>query len=138
VIDERAPASRSSAEWSSKFRKSDAPNLQYGTAFHIRVISRDDDLAVVTLLGELDITSMAQFEAMIGEVLSHEPKGLVFDLTQSEFVSAQGYDAIGRCSLEVPVEVRSRTGVAGRVFAVLGYEQVDVISAQESEVGQRC
>ena len=95
-------------------------------------------LAVVTLLGELDITSMAQFEAMIGEVLSHEPKGLVFDLTQSEFVSAQGYDAIGRCSLEVPVEVRSRTGVAGRVFAVLGYEQVDVISAQESEVGRRC
>ena len=94
--------------------------------------------AVVTLLGELDITSMAQFEAMIGEVLSHEPKGLVFDLTQSEFVSAQGYDAIGRCSLEVPVEVRSRTGVAGRVFAVLGYEQVDVISAQESEVGRRC
>jgi hypothetical protein len=138
VIDERAPASRSSAECSSRFRKSGAPNLQYGTAFQILVIRRDDDSSVVTLLGELDITSIAQFEAMIGEVLSHKPTGLVFDLTQSEFVSAQGYDAIGRCSLEVPVEVQSRTGVAGRVFAALGYERVDVISAQEPEVGQRC
>ena len=47
---------------------------------------------------------MAQFEGMISEVLSENPKELIFDLTQSEFISAQGYAAIGRCSLEVPVE----------------------------------
>ena len=138
MIDERASASRRSVVRSSTLRNSETPNLQYGAAFNIRIIRRDDDSSVVILLGELDVTSMAQFEVMITEVLSSKPKELIFDLTQSQFVSAQGYDAIGRCSLEVPVEVRSRTGVAGRVFAVLGYERVEVISAQEPEVDQRC
>jgi anti-anti-sigma regulatory factor len=138
VIDERALASRHPHVRLSTLRSSETPNLQYGAAFNIRIIRRDDDSSVVILLGELDVTSMAQFELMITEVLSSRPKELLFDLTQSQFVSAQGYDAIGRCSLEVPVEVRSRTGVAGRVFAVLGYERVEVISAQEPEVDQRC
>ena len=70
---------------------------------------------------------------MITEVLSGKPKELIFDLTQSEFVSAQGYDAIGRCSLRLPVQVRSRTGLAARVFAVLGYEEVNVVTGRESE-----
>jgi hypothetical protein len=138
VIAERASASRRSVVRPSTLRNSETPNRQYGAAFHIRIIRRDDDCSVVILLGELDVTSMAQFEVMITEILSRRPKELIFDLTQSQFVSAQGYDAIGRCSLEVPVEVRSRTGVAGRVFAILGYERVDVISAREPEVDQRC
>ena len=71
-------------------------------------------------------------------MLSSTPKALMFDLTQSQFVSAQGYDAIGRCSLEVPVEVRSRTGVAGRVFAALGYGRVDVVTVQRPEVDPWC
>lgn len=102
--------------------------MQYGTAFQIRIIRHDDGSSVAILLGELDGTSMAQFESVIAELLSSKPKQLLFDLTQSQFVSAQGYDIIGRCSLEVPVEVRSRTGVAGRVFAVLGYDRVDLIA----------
>lgn len=127
VIDERASASRRSGVSASTFRNSEGPSLQYGAALQIRVSRRDDDVSVVVLLGELDVTSMAQFESAIVELLSGEPKALIFDLTQSEFVSAQGYDAIGRCSLEVPVEVRSRTGVAARVLAVLGYEGVDAV-----------
>jgi anti-anti-sigma regulatory factor len=134
----RASACRRAVVRPSTLRNSDTPNLQYGAAFNVRIIRRDDHSSVVILLGELDVTSMAQFEVMITEVLSSGPKALIFDLTQCQFVSAQGYDAIGRCSLEVPVEVRSRTGVAGRVFAVLGYERVEVISAQEPAVDQRC
>jgi hypothetical protein len=87
------------------------------------------------LLGELDITSMNRFEAAVTEVLSSNPALLIFDLTRSEFVSAQGYDAIGRCSLRLPVQVRSRTGVAARVFTVLGYERVDVVIAPEPREG---
>ena len=38
------------------------------------------------LLGELDITSMVQFERTITEVLSGNPKQLIFDLTHSQFI----------------------------------------------------
>ena len=135
VIDERTLDSERSVLRTSTFRSSEAPNLQYGSTFRMRVIRREHESSVAVLLGELDVTSLEQFELMITEVLSSEPKELVFDLTQSEFVSAQGYDAIGRCSLRVPVEVRSRTGVAARVFAVLGYDRVNVVTVQDTEVG---
>lgn len=138
MIDERALATRRSEVRSSTLRNSGAPNLQYGAAFHARVIHRDDGTCVAILLGELDVTSMTQFELVITEVLSGKPKELIFDLTQSEFVSAQGYDAIGRCSLRLPVQVRSRTGLAARVFAVLGYEEVNVVTGRESEARARC
>ena len=42
---------------------------------------RDDESVALLLLGELDITSMSQFEHMITEVLSGSPKELIFDLT---------------------------------------------------------
>ena len=138
MIDERSLATRRSEVRSSTLRDNEAPNLQYGTAFHTRIIRRDDGTCVAILLGELDVTSMTQFELMITELLSGKPKELIFDLTQSEFVSAQGYDAIGRCSLRLPVEVRSRTGLAARVFGVLGYEGVDVVTERESEARAWC
>jgi hypothetical protein len=39
-------------------------------------------------------------------------------------VSAQGYAAIGRCSLHTSVEVRSGTTLASRVFDIYGYDRV--------------
>ena len=87
---------------------------------------RDDGSVALLLLGELDITSMVQFERMITEVLSGNPKQLIFDLTHSQFISAQGYAAIGRCSPEVPVEVWSSTDLASKVLAIYGYEQVAI------------
>ena len=107
-------------------RKSAVPNLRYGSSFQIRVLHRDDESVALLLLGELDVTSMAQFERMITEVLSDSPKELTFDLTHSQFISAQGYAAIGRCSLEVPVLVRSTTDLASKVMAVYGYERVAI------------
>jgi anti-anti-sigma regulatory factor len=138
VIDETAPALRHSVVTLSTFQKSEPPHLKYGASFHIRVIRSEHDASVLILLGELDINSLTQFEMVITETLSTEPPGLVFDLTQSEFVSAQGYDAIGRCSLEIPVEVWSRTGVAARVFGVLGYDRVNVVTTGTRLVDPRC
>ena len=133
MIDDRALASRPSDARSSTLRNSEAPNLWYGTSFQIRVSRRDDGAVVLQLLGDLDITSMVQFERMITEVLQGSPKELIFDLTQSQFVSAQGYAAIGHCSLAVPVRVRSRTLLASKVLAVYGYEQVAVAVDRESD-----
>ena len=138
MIDDRALASRPSDARSSTLRNSEAPNLWYGTSFQIRVSRRDDGAVVLLLLGDLDITSMVQFERMITEVLQGSPKELIFDLTQSQFVSAQGYAAIGHCSLEVPVTVRSRTGLASKVLAIYGYERVAIAIEREPDVNQPC
>ena len=77
---------------------------------------------------------MAQFEQMIAEVLSGSPKELVFDLTRSQFISAQGYAAIGRCSSEVPVKLRSRTTLASKVLSIYGYERVEIAVEGEPDV----
>lgn len=112
-------------------RRDDAPNLEYGTEFQVQVGGRDDDSVALFLLGELDVTSMAQFERVVAEVLSCNPKKVIFDLTRSRFVSAQGYAVMGRCSSEVAVGIRSRTGLASRVLTVLGYELVEVVMAPD-------
>jgi hypothetical protein len=119
-------------------RKSDVPNLRYGASFHIRVVRRVDESVTLLLLGELDITSMAQFEQVISEVLSVRPKELIFDLTQSEFVCAQGYAAIGQCSSEVHVGLRSRTALASKVLAIYGYERVGIAVEEVPDVKVSC
>jgi hypothetical protein len=81
---------------------------------------------------------MAQFERVITEVLSASPKELIFDLTQSQFISAQGYAAIGRCSSEVPVMLRSRTTLASKVLAIYGYERVEIAVEGEPDVKAPC
>ena len=134
MIDDRALASRHSDARSSTLRNSAAPNLWYGTSFQIRVSRCDDGSVALLLLGDLDITSMVQFERAITEVLSGSPKELIFDLTQSQFISAQGYTAIGHCSLEVAVRVRSRTVLASKVLAIYGYEQVALAIERESDL----
>jgi anti-anti-sigma regulatory factor len=119
-------------------RESHVPNLRYGTSFHIRVVRRDDESVTLVLLGELDITSMAQFERAIAEVLATSAKELIFDLTQSQFISAQAYAAIGHCSSKVPVKVRSRTALAAKVLAIFGYERVEIAVEGEAEVKVPC
>ena len=81
---------------------------------------------------------MAEFERMVSEVLMGSPKELIFDLTQSQYVSAQGYAAIGRCSVEVPVMVRSRTGLASKVLATYGYERVAIAIERGPDVNLPC
>jgi hypothetical protein len=113
-------------------------NIQYGTSFHLRVIRHDDDSVTLLPLGELDITSMMQFERMITDVLSGSPKELIFDLTQSQFICAQGFAAIGACSVEVAVTVRSTTGLASKVLASYGYERVAIAVEREPDANLPC
>jgi hypothetical protein len=117
-------------------RERDVPNVGYGTSFQIRIIRGVDGSVTLLLLGELDITSMAQFERVIADVLSENPKEVIFDLSQSQFISAQGYAAIGECSGEVPVSVRSGTGLASKVLAIYGYERVAIATEREPAVQQ--
>ena len=95
--------------------------------FQVRVIRDDDSRVVVELFGELDLVSMDRFEQVVAEVLSSRPREVIFDLTRSQFVSIQGYAAIGRCSLAFHVSVRPRTALTSRILAICGYERVAIV-----------
>ena len=87
---------------------------------------------MVELSGAIDLVSIAEFERVVAEVLSHSPQELVFDLTQTYFISAQGYAAMGRCSLGgVHVSVRSRTELTSKILAICGYDRIRIVTAQE-------
>jgi hypothetical protein len=105
-------------------------NVEYGSSIRIRLVRDVGKPVVLVLHGELDLTCMGAFEQALRTAMAEPLTGLIVDLTDCQFVSAQGYAAIGRCSLETPVEVRSRTTLASRVFDIYGYDGVTTVMEQ--------
>jgi anti-anti-sigma regulatory factor len=124
VMDNTAADSRRRSDLSAAFGKGDRATVGYGTSIQIRVIWGEGVPVALLLRGELDITSMWPFEQALALVMAESPPGLLFDLTECQFVSAQGYAAMGRCSAATSVEVRSRTDIASRIFTIFGYDRV--------------
>jgi hypothetical protein len=108
----------------SRVPKNESGTLQYGGSFRVRLNGTENDVVVLELIGELDVVSMARFEQLIADLLSGNPKELIFDVTQTQFISVQGYDAMGRCSPGVDVTVRARTDVAGTILTMYGHDRV--------------
>ncbi len=106
--------------------------------FQVRVLRDDDHRVVVELFGELDLVSMDRFEQVVAEVLSSRPRELIFDLTRSQFISIQGYAAIGRCSLAVHVSVRPGTELTSRILAICGYERVTIVPPRKPSPQGSC
>jgi hypothetical protein len=130
VIDSTAADSRRRRDRAVAIGRGEHPTIGYGTSIQIRII-RDERGAVTFILrGELDITSMDPFEKALADVMAESPPGLLFDLTDCEFVSAQGYAAMGRCSAHTRVEVRSRTHIASKVINIFGYDRVVGVTVQ--------
>jgi hypothetical protein len=105
-------------------------NVEYGSSIRIRLVRDDGKPVVLILRGELDLTCMGAFEQALRTAMAEPLIGLIVDLTDCQFVSAQGYAAIGRCSLKTPVEVRSGTPLASRVFGIYGYDRVTTVMVQ--------
>jgi hypothetical protein len=124
VFDSTAADGRFRSNRSATFGKTDHATVGYGTTIQIRIVREKGAPVTFALRGELDITSMGSFEQALAQVMAQSPPALLFDLTECEFVSAQGYEAIGRCSATAPVEVRSLTDMASKVFAIFGYDRV--------------
>jgi hypothetical protein len=116
---------------SAALGKGEELNVQYGSSVRIRIVRDDGKPVVLVLRGEIDLTSMGAFEHALRTAMTEPLMGLIIDLTDCQFVSAQGYAAIGRCSLTTPVEVRSGTTLASRVFDIYGYDRVTTVT-QES------
>ncbi len=128
---------RPTTKWAT-LRQYEYGGLQYESVFQIRVISDENGYSVVELSGELDLVSMDRFERVVAEVLSGSPKEVMFDLTRAQFISAQGYAAIGRWSLGVPVTVRSRTDLTSRIMAIYGYDRVSIVIAKNPPTEATC
>lgn len=128
VTNEKAAGPRRAVGRSGAFGKTGDLNVHYGSSIRIRVAREDGKRVVLILRGELDLTSMAAFEQALSTAMREPLMELIVDLTGCQFVSAQGYAAIGRCSLRTPVEVRSGTTLASRVFDIYGYDGVTTVT----------
>jgi anti-anti-sigma regulatory factor len=124
VTDTRGADTRRRNNCAGTFGRSDHLTVGYGTPLQIRMVRGEGCPDALVLRGELDITSMGSFEEALAEVMVQRPSQMLFDLTECRFVSAQGYAAMGRCSVSTSVKVRSRTDIARRVFTILGYDRV--------------
>jgi hypothetical protein len=111
-----------------KPREGHAATLHYGDAFAVLVTPTGGDGVVIELIGELDVVSMERFERAVADVLEDGPGELIFDLTSSPFVSAQGYSLMGRCAAVAKVTVRSSCSLAARVLALYGHDDVVVLT----------
>ncbi len=137
IAGEADPSGRSSRPYKIKpgtLQQCENGTRQHRSVFEVRVISDDDGHLVVELFGELDLVSMAAFEQVVAGVLSGKPKELIFDLTQTQFISIEGYAAMGRCSLGVDVSIRSRTELAARIMAICGYDRVMIVIVPETDI----
>jgi hypothetical protein len=119
---------RRTVERAAAFGEVGELNVEYGSSIRIRLVRDDGKPAVLILRGELDLTCMGAFEQALSAAMAQPLIGLIVDLTDCQFVSAQGYAALGRCSLKTPVEVRSGTTLASRVFAIYGYDRVRTVT----------
>jgi hypothetical protein len=127
VTNEKASGPRPVVGRSGAFGKIGDLSVHYGSSIRVSVAREDGKRVVLILHGELDCTSMAAFEQALGTAMREPLMELVVDLTGCRFVSAQGYAAIGRCSLRTPVEVRSGTTLASRVFDIYEYDGVTTV-----------
>ena len=69
VIDSAAADSRRRSDRSAAFEIGDHATVGYGTSIQVRVIRREGEPVTLVLRGELDITSMGQFEQVLAEIM---------------------------------------------------------------------
>jgi anti-anti-sigma regulatory factor len=106
--------------------------------FRVETTSREARSVSLVLFGELDLVSMPEFREVLARVLSDHPRELIFDLTTTQFVSVQGFLAIGRTSLVVErVVIRSVSGFPERVMRVLGQENLTFITEPPPEIASQ-
>jgi hypothetical protein len=134
VTNGKAMWPRRVVEHAAAFGEVGGPNVQYGSSVRIRIVRNDGKPVLLILRGEIDLTCMEAFEQALRAVMAEPLLGLIVDMTDCQFVSAQGYAAIGRCSLKTPVEVRSGTTLASRVFDIYGYDRVTIVTTPVSTV----
>jgi anti-sigma B factor antagonist len=90
----------------------------------------DDDVATVTVHGEIDLSTVDAFAARLSEIARQNPQRLVIDLTGVGFLDSSGLHAFVRVRRELPegcpIILRRPQRQVREVFEVTGLSQVFV------------
>lgn len=97
--------------------------------FRTEITSGDDGVVLIQFVGELDLVTLPDLETALDAVLSSEPCAVIFDLRRAAFISVDGFEAIGRCSLVLDrVSVRAKDAFAEKILRLLGYDRIEFIT----------
>ncbi len=100
--------------------------------FRVAVEVGGPGTVMLALSGELDMASMPVFDAHLATPIVQQAVEIIFDITATQFISAEGYRRIGQCSLSKKnVVVRCRTSFASKVLAACGYDRPVCVIAPE-------
>ncbi len=81
--------------------------------------------AVVTLKGELDISSAPSFRTTIEDVLESKPRRIVFDIEELSFLDSSGIAVLVHAANNVDeVELRHPSAIIRRIVEATGLSEV--------------
>lgn len=75
---------------------------------------------VVSLAGEIDISNAEQIKAAIAQVVRAQPKRIVFDLSQLDYLDSSGIAVLLGAAERSDVEVRDASPVIARLLRATG------------------
>lgn len=86
--------------------------------------------ATVSVRGEVDIATIAEFEGGLARAISTGPSRLVVDLTDTGFIDGSGMGAIARASRQAPdcqIVLRSPSPVARRMIELTEIDRICLV-----------
>jgi anti-sigma B factor antagonist len=88
---------------------------------HAVTVAIDNGTCVITVVGDVDISTVAQLTEAIDRALAGAPREVVFDLSGVRFMDSSGLAAMVTVpAAGAPVSVRSASHIARRVIEVSG------------------
>jgi anti-anti-sigma factor len=86
---------------------------------------RDDGAVVLALAGELDVSNAAALRGRVDAVLALAPSGIVFDLSDLQFMDSSGIAVLVLAANEVGnVELRDPSSIVRRIVHATGLAEI--------------
>ena len=108
--------------------------MTHSCDFRVDIIGAADSVVLVTLHGELDLSSLSDFEATIETLNSMSHDQVVIDLRQAHFISVDGYAIIGQLApRHRELTIYAEGTMTSQVLGLLGCGQYRNITIRESQ-----
>ncbi len=92
--------------------------------FSVSTRAGTDGSPVVSLAGDLDITTAESLDETLSSVLSSHPTSVVFDLSELRFMDSAGIAILVRAARATSVYVRSPSRATRRIIELSGLRDV--------------
>lgn len=108
-------------------------------SFAVKMVRREgDQTPVLAVRGELDVSTVHEFERQLSELVAAEPQGLIVDLGGSAFVDASACRVLLRAACRLGdhggcLVVVNRDVEIARIFDVMGLDEfLTVVESREA------